>query len=250
MDPTMPVCLYCKRQNRAFTSGEHVVPHSLGNDTLILPVGVVCDDCNNRKLAKVDQALQEFPLLKLSKALLGIRSKSGRYPPATLPGLQISSRQRGNVHLKFTESAIVHPEPDGVRFTLPNCTEPDPKELRRFLRALFKIGLALVYLDEGPEQALSERYDPVRRRIVGADRERFHGFLLLGAQSAGRIGGRMQRFPREMDGRPLTLLGLDILGVNVVTELELGEVFTPVARELASITGQLSGAERWIIFEC
>ena len=86
----MPMCLYCKREHRAFTSEEHIVPEGLGNGNLILPRGVVCDRCNNEELSRLDQALQDFEFVKIAKAASGIPSKSGRYPTAAFRGLEIS----------------------------------------------------------------------------------------------------------------------------------------------------------------
>ena len=39
-------CILCNGST-SFTSKEHIVPHSLGNDILILAKGWICDDCNN-----------------------------------------------------------------------------------------------------------------------------------------------------------------------------------------------------------
>lgn len=50
----MSRCLYCLREDRAFTSVEHVIPEGMGNKEIVLPVGVVCDKCNNGELSKLD----------------------------------------------------------------------------------------------------------------------------------------------------------------------------------------------------
>ncbi|CAN0375562.1 unnamed protein product, partial [Ectocarpus sp. 4 AP-2014] len=40
------VCVFCSGTG-PFTAEEHIVPHSLGNDLLVLAKGWVCDSCNN-----------------------------------------------------------------------------------------------------------------------------------------------------------------------------------------------------------
>lgn len=45
-DDTPFKCIFCLRSDRTFCSTEHVIPQSLGNDELVLPVGWVCDSCN------------------------------------------------------------------------------------------------------------------------------------------------------------------------------------------------------------
>jgi len=39
-------CIFCN-EGASFTGKEHIVPHSLGNDILVLAKGWVCDNCNN-----------------------------------------------------------------------------------------------------------------------------------------------------------------------------------------------------------
>lgn len=58
----MPRCLYClnNEENRTFRSVEHVFPESLGNTSIILEKGVVCDQCNNGILSQLDKTLLDF----------------------------------------------------------------------------------------------------------------------------------------------------------------------------------------------
>ena len=68
----MPICLYCKESDVPFTSVEHVIPESLGNQgfggtpPMVLPKGVVCDKCNHEKLSALDAALIGFPPISLT----------------------------------------------------------------------------------------------------------------------------------------------------------------------------------------
>src|SRR4051794_3129220 len=73
-------CLFCRNSDGSFRSQEHVFPESLGNKTLVLPVGVVCDRCNNGPLAQVDKALCDFMPIAMRRTTLGIQSKSGVVP--------------------------------------------------------------------------------------------------------------------------------------------------------------------------
>ena len=47
-------CLFCKQDSSNTKSVEHIIPESLGNKTLILPRGYVCDKCNNYFAIKVE----------------------------------------------------------------------------------------------------------------------------------------------------------------------------------------------------
>ena len=50
-------CIFCKQDSTKSKSIEHVIPESLGNKTIVLPVGVVCDSCNNYFAVKVEGPL-------------------------------------------------------------------------------------------------------------------------------------------------------------------------------------------------
>lgn len=75
-------CIFCKIDTSRSRSIEHIIPESLGNTNLTLPVGVVCDKCNNYFSRKVEKPFLE------SKSILALRfhqelvSKKGRVPVA------------------------------------------------------------------------------------------------------------------------------------------------------------------------
>ncbi len=73
-------CIFCGRHDGGFTGREHAFPESLGNESVILPPGVVCDRCNNGLLADAEQALIRFPPIGFLRVLLGHtnRRASGR----------------------------------------------------------------------------------------------------------------------------------------------------------------------------
>jgi len=52
-------CLFCKCDSSSSRSVEHVIPESLGNHSLTLPPGVVCDNCNNYFSRKVEKPFLE-----------------------------------------------------------------------------------------------------------------------------------------------------------------------------------------------
>ena len=56
-------CILCN-DGSSFISKEHIVPHSLGNDILVLAKGWVCDNCNN--------ICSDFENRVLFKSILGI----------------------------------------------------------------------------------------------------------------------------------------------------------------------------------
>ena len=53
------LCIFCKEDACASRSVEHIIPESLGNTTLLLPPGIVCDKCNNYFARKIEKPLLE-----------------------------------------------------------------------------------------------------------------------------------------------------------------------------------------------
>lgn len=86
-------CLFCKRDSTASRSREHVIPESLGNTTLVLPRGVVCDSCNNYFSREVERPFLESEPMASLRFQEALPSKRGRIPPATgvlTPDVQVS----------------------------------------------------------------------------------------------------------------------------------------------------------------
>lgn len=69
-------CIYCA-ETGPFSSKEHIVPHSLGNDLLVLAPGWVCDNCNNICSAFESKALNNS-ILGLERCRLGVITKKKR----------------------------------------------------------------------------------------------------------------------------------------------------------------------------
>lgn len=162
-------CIYCLSTSVDFTSEEHIFPESLGNDELVLPKGYVCDTCNNRVLSTLDSVLLGFEPIAFLQVQFVPYTKAGKLPQAkfqnvwfekTRPrhirmvaqdksGLPQDRKDIGNGWVSFNVSM------QGKRF--------DPKSLAR---SLYKIGLGLVALSQGHEQACDSRYDEARDFIL------------------------------------------------------------------------------------
>src|SRR3954451_4065983 len=91
-------CLVCRRGDGGFTSFEHIFPEALGNTELLLPVGVVCDRCNNGPLAEADEALSRFLPIDLMRTWHGIPSKSGRLPDFNFDNGALRCVRPGHIH--------------------------------------------------------------------------------------------------------------------------------------------------------
>jgi len=74
------ICIFCRCDTAQSVSVEHVIPESLGNSTLILPKGIVCDKCNNYFSRKVEKPFMELPEIRALRFHETLLSKRGRVP--------------------------------------------------------------------------------------------------------------------------------------------------------------------------
>jgi|ERR1051326_237221 hypothetical protein len=94
------LCIYCLTTEGAFTSEEHIVAESLGNDDAVLPKGFVCDDCNNGVLSGLDNALINFEPVAFLRVQHVPYTKEGKFPKANFSSFTLE--KVGPRHLKLT----------------------------------------------------------------------------------------------------------------------------------------------------
>lgn len=76
-------CIFCKNKSDDSKSREHIVPESLGNEQHILPLGWVCDSCNNYFSRKVEAPFLDTWYGTTSRFEMGIPNKKGKIPIVT-----------------------------------------------------------------------------------------------------------------------------------------------------------------------
>jgi hypothetical protein len=233
-EDALPICLYCKESDVQFNTVEHVIPESLGNQAfgstppLLLPKGVVCDKCNHEKLSFLDAALIEFPPISQTRMLYSVRSKSGALPTTKLGNARLRMLAPGKIELAPSSSKKAFQfDRDKGRFTmqLNSHLRMTPDYRRTITRALSKMTLGCMYLKE-PEVALSERFDPIRRMILGLDT--FHGYFGVSKKAyrptsnKGAIQLSYTFFENDR-GEESVLCHFFFLGLGMFTDLEIRE---------------------------
>jgi hypothetical protein len=73
---------------------EHIIPEALGNIEHVLPVGVVCDTCNNYFARKIEGPLLETPWFQHVRSRQWVKNKRGRVPPmrGIVPGARMAAK--------------------------------------------------------------------------------------------------------------------------------------------------------------
>ena len=177
-------CLFCLRSEGGFTAQEHPISESIGNTSVVLPVGVVCDTCNHGVLSVLDQSLAEFLPVKLRRTTLGVRTKDGKVPLTTFQEGRLLHNGRfaalhGDLSRKsWTEEFRSRRDP---RFTVGMATLTGGRPLRgrhvaQVSRALLKVAFGCAWLEQH-ELLLSREFNVVRAVILGTQRPSGYFFM-------------------------------------------------------------------------
>ena len=139
-----------------FSSVEHPIPESLGNDDLFLSVGFVCDRCNQYFGSKVEAMVICSPLFSFERMAFAIPSKKKKVP--VLDG--------GDFCLSSTGSTdrLVFAGPEDVLGQGHMIIVPDLSELHtaRTVRFFLKMGLELLLASDEVDPFNAE-FDSARR---------------------------------------------------------------------------------------
>jgi hypothetical protein len=235
-------CVFCREGDGGFDAVEHVFPESLGNKTLILPRGVVCDRCNNRTLSTLDQVLVTFMPVQLRLTMLGVPSKAGRLKVLSLQGetyehipsatggeptLKVTSKTEGRHALKETAR-----HPDGrveLRMEGTGGRRFTPRYASELSRALLKCALECAWIDHS-DGILEERFDHVRAAVLGQPRD---GFIAVAKTSPNPISYEVTLsydVPRPENGWRMPVC-LNVYGVVIRTDSRLAAPRPEVGEE-------------------
>jgi hypothetical protein len=212
-----PVCIFCKLSTGPFASIEHIFPESLGNKEKILSKGVVCDTCNSGVLSTLDQALVEFDPILFLRTFHGVQSKRGKVPSAPFGSVRLENPTGQHVRVELDSDKHLTEKPGGFDLKFTGKKRMDAKNLKLVARALYKIGLELIYLDHGKEFVLSSRFDEARQIILG--KQDFHGYLLVGGGSKQHTGVSY-RFLKAEDGTEFACFEFSYMLVKIIYDME------------------------------
>lgn len=98
---TTKLCIFCKEVGR-FSTIEHIIPESLGNDEDFL-CGLVCDDCQNYLGREIEKPALEKTNIGFWRIFLGIRNKKGELPSIDW---RTSTKGRIPAYHYFTDNII------------------------------------------------------------------------------------------------------------------------------------------------
>ena len=181
----MVICLFC-RSSGPFSTVEHIVPESLGNDELVLR-NEICDGCQSYFGTKIERFVLSNTPFAFWRTLLGIRSKSGRLPSVNLSqpsqekgvipaihelhddGVGFTAHEDGSASIDIDNPQFIREILAGERHAFSFVFTP--KVVHMISRFLLKIGIELL-AHKNPEWARSRQFDDAREhaRFGSGDR--------------------------------------------------------------------------------
>jgi hypothetical protein len=159
---------------------EHIFPAALGpHADVTLPEGAVCRRCNNWLGQQVDEALVHLVEVQLIRGRFRIPDRNGRTTDTIpLANGTLSFGPDGAIRIEQITSKPPQVERGDLTLLLQTTRRRSGDQWRRVARAVMKLGLNLLYSEQGAATALDPRFDGARRAILG---EAYEGFLLIGA---------------------------------------------------------------------
>ena len=71
-------CIFCHKDSSSSRSVEHIIPESLGNKSMFLPHGYVCDECNHYFAIKIEKDILSQPYFISLRSRTEIYSKKNK----------------------------------------------------------------------------------------------------------------------------------------------------------------------------
>jgi len=171
-------CLFCNSIG-PFSTKEHIVPESLGNDDLILNDNV-CDKCQNYFGKEIENYILNKTPFAVWRAMLGIKTKVGKLPKIDMTQPKTTKGRLPDKHTFHDNGVIFEAKSDGthkIEITSKQMWQDiqqgsrssfhfvmTPKSLVMIGRFLGKIGLELLCLDN-PTIARNESFDDIRSYV-------------------------------------------------------------------------------------
>lgn len=155
-------CIYCRANSSNSRGVPHVFPEAFGKNDVVLPVGAVCDPCNQYLGHELDSVFASHPIISLLAQFLRLPGKNGKLRKRL--GNVASNVQPRSITIPCAPREIVT-HPDGSRSTTIKPLVDSSFDLQRFRRAIYHIGLNSFALQRGPATVLDPRFDAVRAYV-------------------------------------------------------------------------------------
>ncbi len=203
------VCIFCGAGG-PFNSQEHIVPHSLGNDLLVLAKGWVCDSCNTT-FSGFESRVLYSSILGAERCRMGVMTKRNRPAHSKTHGVSWFAQPTSSPNVVTAEAAwdkvplLVSDDGTRGRLVVPLHDETNA-DIGRFL---LKIGIEILspLLKNGGERSSYDLQQAKKYLVTGAG-EPWPYFLLRDRNATAHLVSVFDASPQ--DHEYVNLCGFDI----------------------------------------
>ncbi|MFZ1301104.1 MAG: hypothetical protein WAQ27_00795 [Candidatus Microsaccharimonas sp.] len=177
-------------------------------------------------MSSLDQILLDFDPIKFNRSFYGVQTRSGKHVVYKNVAFDMQHTSIDHIQLNapYGSKAIVT-RSDGFTMNMRGNKRMTVSYLKELARALYKIGLGLVYLDLGAEIAYSARFDEVRKIILGESD--FNGYLAIAKKPALEHTATVLHWDKVVEGRPLSFFRFYYYGVDIFYDIEYRAIELP-----------------------
>lgn len=160
------MCIFCGLTGQ-FSSEEHIVPHSLGNDILILAPGWVCDRCNNICSSFETKTLNNS-ILGVERCRMGVITKSRRPARSNVHGISWFAEPNLPKNIISAEATweripmLLSPNGNSGKIVFPLHDD----SCYAISRLLLKMGLEIMAPSLGGREGILEEFQEVTNHVV------------------------------------------------------------------------------------
>jgi len=153
LEPIPYQCIWCLRDpsSATFDSESHVLPKCIGNIAeQVLPMGVVCDKCNEHFGIKLERRLIDEPILSTQVAILGLRDIDSQFTykhsPSGVHRIAHIEAEVSTNRITLTTQYEIEGQPNESKEvrTIRKSKDYDQKALAFLSRAVHKIAFESV----------------------------------------------------------------------------------------------------------
>lgn len=184
-----------------FGSVEHIVPHSLGNDLMVLSKGWVCDTCNN-KFSEFESRVLQASILGVERCRLGVITKRRKPAHSRSSGISWFAEPEKGPNILSIEAASVdvpifvntRRSSGKIVISIHDETNYDIAKL------LLKIGVETLAPKLHSSQG-SEAYDltEAKEHLIGFDNSPWPYFIIQDPSIESRLTSVFSALPVEHD---------------------------------------------------
>jgi len=180
-------CIFCQGTG-PFSSVEHIVPHSLGNDLLVLATGWVCDGCNSTCSGFESKALNNS-ILGVERCRLGVVTKKQRPARSEVHGISWFSEPARPANVLSAEAKwdripmLLSPDGSSGKLVFPLHDD----SCYAIARLLLKMGIEIMAPCTAGSSCVHRSFSLAKQYVIGADDSPWPYFVLKSEELDRRL---------------------------------------------------------------